>query len=97
MAEGLWDELKPYGVEAAANVVGATETPNFMETQDIHGTGLSREGGSAIVDDLKKLPRTPASVAAFLSRSSVTGRACSLILTMQTMPLKWQRGLAGTT
>jgi short-subunit dehydrogenase len=63
LGEGLWYELSPYGVTAAAYVVGTTETPAFQETQEKHGTGLT---GETREEDLKVdtvVPRTPASVA----------------------------------
>ena len=34
LGEGLWYELKEYGVDAATFVVGETATPNYNKTQD---------------------------------------------------------------
>lgn len=63
LAEGLWYELKPYGVTAAAYVVGATETPKFQETQEKYGTGLTSETEEEDITVGTVVPRTPASVA----------------------------------
>jgi uncharacterized protein len=64
LGEGLWYELKPYSIDAAAYIVGATNTPNFIESQEIHRTGLT---GNLSKESLKTiLPRTPESVAANL-------------------------------
>ena len=66
LAEGLWYELKKYGIDAAAYVVGTTETPEFKATQEKHGTGLTGESDAEALDGKVSIPRTPESVAAAL-------------------------------
>lgn len=61
LAEGLWYELKDYGVNVAGYVVGATETPTFKSTQQKHGTGITSESNQK--DPKSILPRTPEAVA----------------------------------
>ncbi len=65
LGEGLWYELKQLGIDAGTYVVGTTETPNFIEGQKKHGTGLT---GQAKEEDLDQVsvPRTPAFVAEHL-------------------------------
>lgn len=66
LAEGLWYELKQYGIDAAAYVVGTTETPEFKATQQKHGTGLTGEAKTEDLNGSVTVPRTPESVAAAL-------------------------------
>lgn len=72
LGEGLWYEMKAYGVDAGTYVVGTTETPNFKESQEKHGTGLT---GEAKEEDLEQVtvPRTPAFVASYLFEQIGTG------------------------
>ncbi len=41
LGEGLWYEMRKYGVDAAVYVVGATSTPNYNEVQKLTGNNLT--------------------------------------------------------
>ncbi|MGE3326824.1 MAG: SDR family NAD(P)-dependent oxidoreductase [Acidimicrobiia bacterium] len=49
LAEGLWDELRPLGVDVQAFVVGATATPNYFRPSP---EALSTQLESIEVDDM---------------------------------------------
>lgn len=66
MGEGLWFEMRRYGVDAATYVVGATETPTYLETQNKTSTGISSRAETGDLTAGATLPRTPESVAAYL-------------------------------
>lgn len=72
LGEGLWYEMREYGVDAGAYVVGTTETPNFKESQEKHGTGLTGEAKAEDLDHVS-VPRTPAFVASYLFDQIGTG------------------------
>ncbi len=70
LGEGLWYELKAYGVDAGTYVVGATETPNYRASKDNDEADLS---GELEAINTLKMPRTPAFVASYLFDQIGTG------------------------
>ncbi|MBR1736302.1 MAG: SDR family NAD(P)-dependent oxidoreductase [Firmicutes bacterium] len=70
LGEGLWYEMKAYGVDAGTYVVGSTETPNFKKGQEKHGTGLTGDSKPEGIDtdslQTGVVPRTPTFVASYL-------------------------------
>jgi short-subunit dehydrogenase len=52
LAEGLWRDLKPYGVDALALVVGATRTPSHKDVDFSKFNPNLPDGGAMCCDDV---------------------------------------------
>lgn len=61
LAEGLWDEFKPYGVDVLCSVIGQTSTPAFLkDNRDKDGGLLKIMPPEEVVDEtLAQLGRQP--------------------------------------
>ena len=81
LAEGLWSELKPKGVDVLACVAGATLTPNFkLQTPaDRQKSAFPMEPEAVVAEALAKLGNGPTLVAGRMNKLAyaLLGRALS--------------------
>jgi len=63
LGEGLWYELKKHGIDAGTYVVGSTETPEFKDSQEKHGTGLTGSSQKKSFFSKNIIPISPDAVA----------------------------------
>ncbi len=90
LAEALWDELKPLGVDVLACCAGPIRTPNYLATKP-QGAGpapLEKDPGEVAHTALKALGRKPLVVPGFTA-----GLARQLMV--RAMPLKAAVGMMG--
>lgn len=59
LAEGLWAELKPHGVNVIASCAGATRTPNYLKAMAKGGAPGELEPEKVAEDTLAQLGRGP--------------------------------------
>ena len=62
LAEGLWDEFKPYGVDVLSACAGATATPNYINSKPRKLNPMSPPVMSAedvVMESLKALGKNP--------------------------------------
>jgi len=67
LAEGLWQELAPRGVDVLACRAGATRTPNYVSSQPVGG-GATMEPRAVVVDALAALGHGPTMVPGWRNR-----------------------------
>jgi len=67
LAEALWFELRPHGVDVLACCPGATRTPNFLRVSPGGAPG-QLEPEAVVADALAKLGRGPFTVAGVFNR-----------------------------
>lgn len=71
LAEGLWAELKPYGIDVLGFLPGSTRTPGFLEGQpqlDQAGFMPLMDADQAAREALDALGKTPSLVAGRINR-----------------------------
>ena len=67
LAEGLWQELGPRGVDVLACRAGATRTPNYISSQP-SGNGTTMEPREVVLDALAALGHGPSTVPGWRNR-----------------------------
>jgi len=94
LAEGLWAELAPLGVDVLACCAGATRTPGYLRAVP-NGASGELEPAAVAADALKKLGRAPFTVpglfnrvASFFMRKVLPRRTAVSIMAAQTAKLK---------
>jgi hypothetical protein len=73
LAESLWDELGPHGVDVLAFCPGATRTPNFLASRPRPAGLLSAplmDPGATVAEAIAALGRGPTAIAGRANRAS---------------------------
>jgi hypothetical protein len=71
LAEGLWYEWKPLGVDVIACCAGATTTPNYLNTQPGRASALEpapQRPGQVVEECLRRIGTTPSFVSGWGNR-----------------------------
>ena len=71
MAEGLWDELKPHGVDVLSACAGATATPNYLNSKPrkLNPMAPPVMSAEAVVEEsLQALGKKPIHITGFWNR-----------------------------
>ncbi len=71
LAEGLWDELKPYGVDVLSACAGATATPNYLNSEPKKLNPMAppvMSAQSVVEESLKALGKKPIHITGFWNR-----------------------------
>jgi hypothetical protein len=69
LAEGLWQELRPRGVDVLACSAGAIRTPNLLRVQKREVAG-TMDPGPVVEQALDALGKTPSMVPGRVNRAS---------------------------
>ncbi len=95
LAEGLWAELKPHGVQVIASCAGATRTPNYLKTMADGGAPGELEPRQVAEQTLARLPHGPLVIpgvfngfASFLMRRLLPRRTTINLMASQTRRLR---------
>lgn len=95
LAEGLWDELRPHGVDVLACCAGATRTPNYLKSRAEKGAPGELEPGEVAREALAALGRGPLLIpgrfnrfASFLLRRVLPRRTTVALMGQQTRKLQ---------
>jgi short-subunit dehydrogenase len=95
LAEGLWDELRPHGVDVLACCAGATRTPNYLRTRAEGGAPGEQDPEDVAREALAALGRGPVLIpgrfnrfASFLLRRVLPRRATVALMGQQTRKLQ---------
>jgi len=91
LAEGLWKELKPHGVDVLACVAGAILTPGYMQAESAKPAPGTMDAGKVAEGTLKALGRGPIfvpgavnKVARFVLMRMLSRRAAIAIMSKNT-------------
>jgi len=73
LAESLWEELRPHGVDVLALVAGATSTPNFQAVtpQDKQAGSFPMAPRDVVAEGLAHLHRGPRHIAGRMNRAVI--------------------------
>jgi short-subunit dehydrogenase len=95
LAEGLWAELKPHGVQVIASCAGATRTPNYLKTMAKGGAPGELEPRQVAEETLAQLANGPLVIpgtfnrfASFLMRRLLPRRVTVNLMASQTRKLQ---------
>jgi len=92
LAEGLWAELKPHGVDVLACVAGATDTPNYQATKP-DGNAPTQTPDEVVSLALVSLGRGPVVISGFANKivSFLFGRVLPKSVSVRLMSAQLQR------
>ncbi len=95
LAEGLWAELKPHGVQVIASCAGATRTPNYLKTMAKGGAPGELEPAQVAEETLAQLGHGPMVIpgafnrfASFLMRRLMPRSTTITVMGSQTRKLQ---------